>query len=120
MTSWKRKIAVAAGECFGRDLMRKVSDFTSELENWTSKNPFNAKNANPVDEDEYMKNYGKKKINISLPSRKPNISSKIPSLKDEMNWSEEDLKKVMQSKNYWQDAKIQEKVKSYFEKKYPG
>ncbi len=45
MSFLKSKTAIKAGELIGRDIMKKVSDFTNELETWTSKNPLNAKTA---------------------------------------------------------------------------
>ena len=117
MTNWKRKIATTAGEYIGRDAMKKVSDFTNEIENWTSKNPFNAKNANPVDEDKYMREYGKKKT-IPVPPQKPDISKSVPMQREVTTWSKEDLDKVMQSKDYQYDETTQKKVRSYFESKY--
>ena len=53
--NWKRKVASVTGEYLGRDFMKKLSDITNELETWTSKNPLNGRNANPANEDEYMK-----------------------------------------------------------------
>lgn len=120
MTSWKTKATTAIGEHLGRDLMKRVSDFSNELENWTSKNPLNAKNANPVDEDEYMRDYGKKTNKIPLPSKKPSVSNFMPMQRDVSTWSKVDLDSVMQSKNYYNDGNTQKKVRSYFDWKYPG
>lgn len=57
MPNLKTRFASMAGEYFGRSILKNISNVTKELENWTSKNPLNAKNANPVNEDEYMQEY---------------------------------------------------------------
>lgn len=107
MKNWKRKIIVTIGEKVSRDIMNKISDVTDELEMWTSKNPFNAKYANPANEDEYMREYNKK--------HKSN-----PLKRDVSTWSKKDLDDVMYSKEYQYDDYTQKKVRSYFEWKYPG
>lgn len=103
--------------------MKKASDFTEELENWTSKNPMNAKNANPANEDEYMKRreelYNKRK-NIPPQPQKPDVSKLLPLQRDVSTWSEDDLNSVMKSQEYQFDNFTQNKVKKYFDRKYPG
>lgn len=119
MPNLKSKIAVKAGEYVGRSAMKKISDFTNELETWTSKNPLNAKTANPPDEDEYMREYNKKKKQVSIPSDKQGRMKLKPMQREVSTWSKEDLDSVMQSKDYQYDELTQKKVKRYFERKYP-
>ncbi|MCX4348161.1 MAG: hypothetical protein OSJ76_00060 [Alphaproteobacteria bacterium] len=83
MSFLKSKTAIKAGEFIGRDIMKKVSDFTNELETWTSKNPLNAKTANYPNEDEYMREHNRKKKNASTYSNEANIEN-IPPQCNEM------------------------------------
>ena len=78
MSFLKSKTAIKAGELIGRDIMKKVSDFTNELETWTSKNPLNAKTANYPNEDEYMREHNRKKKNASTYSNEANIENIPP------------------------------------------
>lgn len=123
MSKWKRKVVTSFGEYLGRDIMKKASEFTEELENWTSKNPMNARNANPVDEDEYMRRreelYNKRK-KIPPQPPKPDISKLMPMQRDVSTWSSEDLNNIMNSREYQFDKFTQNKVKKYFDHKYPG
>lgn len=116
MTSFKSKTIKAQGEYLGRDFMRKVSDITNELETWTSKNPLNGRNANPVNEDEYMREYAKKKKKTSNVSE---LTKLQPIQRPVSTWSEEDLGSVMQSNDYLYDNYTKKKVQRYFEWKYP-
>lgn len=115
MTNWKMKLSTTLGEYIGRDFLKRASDFTNELENWTSRSPLNARIANPADEDEYMKEYNSKN-RISVPPHKPIM----PLQRDVSSWSKKDLDSVMRSQDYQFDRVTQKKVQSYFEWKYPG
>lgn len=103
--------------------MKRASDFSEKLENMTSKNPFNAKDANPANEDEYMRRceelYNKRK-NIPPQPPKPDIPDLSAMQRDVSSWSESDLDEVMKSSGYQNNASTQNKVKSYFDFKYPG
>jgi len=99
MSFLKSKTAIKAGELIGRDIMKKVSDFTNELETWTSKNPLNAKTANYPNEDEYMREHNRKKKNASTYSNEANIENIPPMQRDVSTWSKKDLDEVMQSKD---------------------
>ncbi|MGN0913932.1 MAG: hypothetical protein ACI4OW_03460 [Alphaproteobacteria bacterium] len=114
----KSKFLIKLGEVTARETMKRISDITKEIENITSKNPLNAKNANPENEDEYMKarNEAYKK-GRPFPERKPNPH---PLYRHVGSWNEEDLQKVMKSKEYQYDVYTQKKVQQYFELKYPG
>lgn len=104
---WKRKIVTSAGEYLGRDFMKRASDFSERLENMTSKNPFNAKDANPANEDEYMRRreelYNKRK-NIPPQPPKPDIPDLSAMRRDVSSWSESDLDEVMKSSGYQNNA----------------
>lgn len=115
-------LAIAGTELLGRSILSNSSKTGKKINNATSKNIFNAKQANPADEDEYMKNYNREKSqkNIPVQPQKPNISENKPILRNVSTWNEDDLKSVMNSQDYQHDAFTQKKVKSYFEHKYPG
>lgn len=115
MMNWKRKVASVTGEYLGRDFMKKLSDITNELETWTSKNPLNGRNANPANEDEYMKEYAQKKKKFK--SEQINLH---PIQRPVSTWNKKDLDTVMQSKDYLYDDYTKKKVQKYFEWKYPG
>lgn len=118
--NWKSKIFSKMGEYIGRDIIRNISETTEDIERWSSRNPFNAKNANYVGEDEYMKMYSRHGAKMNVPSRKPASSKLSPMRRDVSTWSESDLRQVMQSSDYRYDAHTQKKVKQYFDCKYPG
>lgn len=118
MNKLKRLIAIKLGETIGRESVKSISDFTEELGTWSNSNPFDAKNGNPPNEDEYMKEHNKRKT-IPVPERKPDVPSSSLLQKNISNWSEDDLNSVMQSSAYQFDKTTQEKVQSYFNFNYP-
>lgn len=86
-------------------------------ENWTSKNPFNARDDNPANEDEYMRNRAevlRKRKNIPPQPPKPEVPSLPAMQRDVLSWSNEDLDKVMQSQDYQFNHLTQKKGKKIF------
>lgn len=118
MSKLKRLIAIKLGETIGRETVKSISDFTEELGTWANSNPFDAKNGNPANEDEYMKKHNKRKT-IPVPERKPDMPSSPILQKNVSKWSKDDLNLIMQSPAYQFDKSTQEKVQSYFNFNYP-
>ena len=116
----KMKIATTGLTALGRYLARHSSQIGKDIDNVTDPNPFNAKNANPDDEDEYMRNYGKASKGIPVPPRKPEVLNQDPLERDVSSWAKEDLEAVMRRKEYQYNSRIQKIVQSYFDWKYPG
>lgn len=116
--SLKNKIITKSSEFIIRKKMQKDSKVSKELENWTSNNPFNAKNGNPSYEDAYMKDYNIAQKRGGRCYRTDN--GHIPPLSRNIkSWTEEDARKVIASDEYKKDPQIFNKVKSYYEYKYP-
>lgn len=111
----KRKLVREGIEQPARASSKQVDDFAKD---W-----LDIGNANPVDEDEYMRRreelYNKRK-KIPPQPPKPDISKLMPMQRDVSTWSSEDLNNIMNSREYQFDKFTQNKVKKYFDHKYPG
>lgn len=99
----KRKIIEKAS----REANEDIDDFAKD---W-----LDIGNANPANEDEYMKEYAQKKKKIK--SEQINLQ---PIQRPVSTWNKKDLDTVMQSKDYLYDDYTKKKVQKYFEWKYPG
>lgn len=101
-----------------KSVAKYMSNDLEYIINKTSLNPHDADNANPENEDEYMRTRSDAyKKGIPFPDKKPNTN---PLYRDIGSWDDEDLQAVMKSREYQYDSAIQKKVQKYFEKKYPG
>lgn len=101
-----------------KNVAKSASDTAEYMINKTSLLPWDTDKANYNYEDAYMKDYNIAQKRGGRCYRTDN--GHIPPLSRNIkSWTEEDARKVIASDEYKKDPQIFNKVKSYYEYKYP-
>ncbi len=116
-----KKIGTFLGVSSAKIISKNLSENLRYIINKTSLNPFDSDELNPG-EDEYIEEKLRREKERIFRSQQCSLPKKeiSPMKRSVKTWSKDDLWSVMNSMNYQYDSDVQEKVKKYFDYKYPG